>query len=281
MARMTTYVGPKIQIQPNELDRYDNGKFAVEAKHDGYWAEVTTGDSGRIIRLVGRSGTKFEGSNVDGLIGLDLGVQNSVFAAELEAGTEASNKTHAKHGYRRIHIFDVICLLGHSTTSLAYEKRRELLELTFPTNMKRVLLTKRVTSDFKKFFKQIVSSGGEGVVIKRLGKAYKGQGADGKTNDWIRCKQFRYVDYVVVDVGKSEGGSPNLQVGLFIRGKLERVATIKSPPPNLDLRALIGKVIECKGAEIHDSGALRHGHYERTRDDKQPEECTLEAALNA
>ena len=43
----------------------------------------------------------------------------------------------------------------------------------------------------------------------------------------------------------------------------------------------VGKVVECKGAEVHDSGALRHGHLERVRDDKSPEECTLEAALRA
>jgi ATP-dependent DNA ligase len=84
-----------------------------------------------------------------------------------------------------------------------------------------------------------------------------------------------------MSIGKSEGGSPNFQVGLIINGKMTRVASIKNIPDGLDYQSLVGHVIECKGAEVHSSGALRHGHYHRTRFDKDSDECTLDAALYA
>lgn len=282
MARHPTYMGPKVQVQPSELARLEaTGQYAAEEKHDGHWAEVTTDLTGKIIKIVGRSGSTFSGANVEGLIGFNTGLAASTLICELEAGTEAANKRNGHMRHRRLWVFDVVRLLDHDTRQLPYEKRRELLELAFKDDTLRVRLVRRVTSNFQAFFDDVASADGEGLVLKRLGRAYKTYGSDGKTDEWIRCKRFRYVDYVVMEIGKSEGGSPNFQVGLVVNGKLQRVATIKNIPNGLNYKALVGKVIECKGAEVHESGALRHGHYERTRDDKEPEECTLEAALRA
>lgn len=280
--RHVTYLGPKIQIQPTDLDKYEaTGQYAAEEKHDGHWAEVTTDLTGKIIKITGRSGNTFSGANVEGLIGFNTGLAASTLICELEAGTEAATKRNGHLRHRRLWVFDVVRLLDHDTKMLPYEKRRELLEIAFKDDTMRVRLVRRVTSNFRAFFDEVSKVDGEGLVLKRLGRTYKSYSSDGKTDEWIRCKRFRFVDYVVTDIGKSEGGSPNLQVGLFIDGKLQRVATIKNLPNGLNYRALVGKVVECKGAEVHESGALRHGHYERTRDDKEPEECTLEAALRA
>jgi ATP-dependent DNA ligase len=282
--RRSTYVGPKLQVQPDALDQLEaTGLYVAEEKFDGYWVEVTTDAQGNISKLVGRSGKTFSGDNVRGLLNSWLGVPNSIFVGELEAGTEAANKTAPKFGSRRIHIFDVVQLLGTSTVDHVYEKRRELLELMFNhpkiQALQTIVLVKQAKHSFRQFFNSVVSNGGEGLVIKRLGKQYKSHSTSGKTDHWLRCKKFRYVDYVVVDVGHSEGGSLNLEVGLFVNGSCKRVATIKNLPRSLDPYRLIGTVIECKGAEVHSSGALRHGHFERIRDDKLPEECTLESAL--
>lgn len=282
MARHPTYIGPKVQIQPSELDRHERtGRYVAEEKHDGFWAEVTTDEAGRIVRLVGRSGKTFDGESVRGLIGFQTGLASSVLIGELEAGTEAANLRNAKLNHRRVWVFDVVKLLGNDTRVLTYEQRRQLLELALKNGSDRIKFVRQVTSGFTAFFADVNASDGEGLVLKRLGKKYVPQGSDGKTDDWIRCKRFRYVDYVVMDIGKSDGGSPNFQVGLYVNGTLKNVATIKNIPDGLDYKILVGRVIECKGAEVHGSGALRHGHYERTRDDKDPDECTLEAALRA
>lgn len=287
MARLSTYAGPKVQIQPKDLERYERaGIYAAEEKHDGHWAEVTTGPDGRITKITSRSATRYDGANVAGLIGTQTSLLDSVLIAELESGTEAANRRGVGLNHRRLHVFDIVRLLGNDITKLVYEQRRALLEQAFATvlrDSKKLLLVRQVTSGFAKFFAEVTSGDGEGIVLKRMGRIYRaGAGSDGKTEEWIRCKQFRFVDYVVIEIGRSDGGSPNFQVGLYdSHGRLSRVATIKNIPDGLDYRALVGKVIECKGAEVHDSGALRHGHYERTRTDKDPEECTLEAALQA
>lgn len=286
MARQQTYVGPKVQIQPKDLPRYERANsWVAEEKHDGHWAEITIGSDGRILKLTSRSGTIFSGSNVEGLIGAQTSLVDTILIGELESGTEAANRHNVGMNHRRIHVFDVVKLLGHSTMELVYEKRRALLEQAFATalkNSKKLLLVRQVTSGFTSFFDEVAKSGGEGIVLKRLGRQYRQScGTDGKTDEWIRCKRYRFVDYVVMSIGRSDGGSPNFQVGLYIRGRLERVATIKNIPDGLDYEALVGRVIECKGAEVHESGALRHGHYERTRNDKDNDECTIEAALNA
>jgi ATP-dependent DNA ligase len=226
----------------------------------------------------------FSGTHVEGLIGTQTSLFNSTLIAELEAGTEAANKRNLGLTHRRLHVFDVIKLFNQVTINLSYEQRRSLLEQAFSTVLagsSKLLLTKQTTHDFQAFFESVSKTDGEGLVLKRLGKPYKKHGSNGKTDDWIRCKRFRFVDYVVMSIGRSDSGSPNFQVGLYDGKKLTRVATIKNIPVGLDYHALVGKVIECKGAEIHDSGALRHGHYERTRCDKDPEECTFEAALNS
>lgn len=280
---MTTYLGPKTQIQPADLSRYDNGKWAAEEKHDGHWAEVVTDAEGKVISITGRSGKTFSNMNVHGLLGMQTGLANSVFATEIEAGTEAANQRFDKLGYRRLWAFDLIKLLGQDVTRLPYEKRRELLEMAVTkVNSPKFQVTRRVTSGFASFYEDVMNGEGEGLVLKRLGTSYNPYGASGKTDDWVRCKAFRYVDYVVTEIGKSDGGSDNFQVGLFFGKQLQRVATIKNLPKEItNPHAFVGKVIECKGLEMHKSGALRHGHFERLREDKFPEECTYEAAQNS
>lgn len=305
-----TFIGPKLQIQPDQLDLYERtGRYVCEVKHDGAWCEVTVDDHGNISKLTGRSGKEFSGAIVEGLIGSGGGAPKTVYIAELEAVTEASTRIHAETGVRRLHVFDVVNMLGNDTRCLPYEERRKLLEIVARSwvplhdgrtltskTAQRLFLVERCTSEFRAFYDNVMARGGEGLVLKFLGTKYPTRG--GKTNDWIRCKEHRYVDYVVMSIGKSDGGSPNFQVGLFMpNGKFERVATIKNLPDDYihrylnldfgdkwyveDLNVFVGKVIECKGAEVHASGALRHGHLERVRDDKQPQECTLEATLNA
>ena len=152
-------MGPKTQIQPEDLAKYERaGVWIAEEKHDGHWAEVMTGNDGRITRLTSRSGTMFSGSNVEGLIGTQTSMPNSVLIAELESGTEAANKKNASLGHRRLHVFDVVKLFDQSTTTLVYEQRRALLERAFSSVLagsKKLLLTRQVTSGFEKFFNDV------------------------------------------------------------------------------------------------------------------------------
>lgn len=277
MATIETYSGPKVQVQPNELGRFSANDWSAERKYDGHWCLIETGADGFPVSLIGRSGTRFSDDATREIKRVQF-PPSSKFVCELEFGTESAVREHAKVGHRRIHVFDVINLLGNDVRSLPYVQRRQLLELAFKNSPRNVNVVERVTSNFKEFFERVSADGGEGIVLKRNQSRY----VKGKTDSWVRCKRFRYVDYYVMSIGRSDGGSPNFQVGLLINGKMTRVATIKNLPLTMkDPCAFVGTVVECKGLEVHSSGALRHGHFERSRPEKSMDECTLEAALNA
>lgn len=272
-----TYFGPKIQIQPDELRSYTPDKWSAEEKVDGFWCQIETDHQGLIKSLMGRSGKTFSNDNIDGLIGLKAPIPNGTLIAELEAGTEAGARMNERIGYSRLFIFDVIKMFERDTRTLTYVERRELLEMAFAVQHPRFRLVRRAAGDFGQFFAEVAADGGEGLVLKKKDSKY----SSGKTIEWVRCKRYRFVDYVVMSVGKSDGGSDNFQVGLYFGKTLKRVATIKNLPAGMNPHEYVGKVIECIGMEVHQSGALRHGHFKRLRDDKNPHECTFEAAINS
>lgn len=281
MSRIRTYIGPKIQVTPDEILRYERaGCWAAEEKRDGCWAEVKIDENGRIKSLTSRIGKPYTGDNVAGLLGLQTHLPNSILVGELEAASEAATDRYRAIGYRRVHIFDAPVIAGMTITDRDYETRRQVVEQFVPGKtqdvQKRLLVVRRATRNFEAFYQDVMSDGGEGLVFKKHGSLYRPVSSDGKVDEWVRCKPFSFVDYVVLRVGKSSSGaSDNLKVGLFFDGVFKECCTIKNTPRGLDLHALVGKVIECKGAEVLKSGALRHGHYVRTRDDKLPQDCRL------
>jgi len=291
--RIVSYVGPSIQVTPDAIARYEGqGCWFADEKKDGAWAEAKTNESGVITSLVSRTGKAFTPDETSGLLGLPTPIPNTTFVAELEAKSPAATARYKSLGYRRLHLFDVICLLGEdlrpdkrrNRSGTVIHERRALLELavtkfTDPAIAKRLPIVRQVKAGFELFYRHVMADGGEGLVFKKVGSLYQPFNSDGKVSEWHRCKPYRFVDYVVLSIGKSPSGQDNFQVGLYVKGTLKRICTIKNPPVNLDLPSLVGKVIECKGGEIFPSGALRHGHFERVRDDKLPEHCTLESTL--
>lgn len=279
--RVRTYVGPKTQVTPDDIGRYENGQWYAEEKRDGAWAAVKIDGDGKIVSLTSRVGKPFMGDHVAGLVGLQTQLPNSTLVGELEAASEAATERYKALGYRRVHIFDAPFLCGYDLTDKAYQDRRQVIEQFVAAKddyiSKRMPIVRQAKSSFKAFYDTVMADGGEGLVFKRHGSIYRSHSSDGKVDEWVRCKPYSFVDYVVMSVGRSDGGSPNLQVGLHIKGRLTRICTIKNTPAKLDLESLVGRVIECKGAEVLKSGALRHGHFQRVRDDKLPADCTFES----
>lgn len=279
--RIRTYVGPKVQVTPDEMALYEkSGLWAAEEKRDGAWCEMKIGDDGKVKSMISRVGKPFLPEATAGIMGLQTHLPNSTLVGELETASEAATERYRIIGYRRIHIFDAPIIAGMDITQQPYEARRSAVEAMVPGRTedvsKRLLVVRRATAGFGDFYRDVMADGGEGLVFKKKSSIYKSYSSDGKVDDWVRCKPHNFVDYVVLGVGKSaSGSSDNLRCGLYIKGRLTECCTIKNTPRGLDLHALVGKVIECKGAEMMKSGALRHGHYYRTRDDKPPEHCIL------
>jgi ATP-dependent DNA ligase len=151
---------------------------------------------------------------------------------------------------------------------------------------RRLPLVEQATSDFVSFYDQALRDGDEGVVIKKLGTKYKTTRSDGKTDDWIRIKPWREVDYVIMHAAETASGDLTVQLGLFLNGKLVPILKYQLRDVRLLDGQLVrwdarrktatpceGMVVTMRGREIMESGALRHAQFKCWRDDKCADMC--------
>lgn len=116
------------------------------------------------------------------------------------------------------------------------------------------------------------SGGFEGVVFK-----------DGIFSAWGKWKPVRTVDAVVTDYtegeGKYLGYVGSLVVSVYADGSLVEIANV-SGFDDATREQLgegdLGKVIEVEFQYVAAKGRLRHPRFKRFRDDKRPEECTID-----
>jgi hypothetical protein len=216
MGRIKTYLGPALQVTPDDIGRYEGGGWAAEEKRDGAWAECRTDASGCIVSLTSRVGKAFSGDAVNGLQGLQTHLPNSTLAGELETASQAATDRYRALGYRRFHVFDALVIADQDLRLQDYTARRRVVEEIVPSKdpavVKRMpIVRQQVGGDFQAFFDSVMTDGGEGLVFKRLGSLYMPVNSDGKVDEWVRCKPYRFVDYVVVAHGKSSLGDDNIR----------------------------------------------------------------------
>jgi hypothetical protein len=126
-------------------------------------------------------------------------------------------------------------------------------------------------------FDQIIS-GFEGLILKNL-----------ITGEFFRYKQSYTGDYVITGIELSDAESFNgvaikgFKIGLYINGTLVELGNVGGGLDyNLRVDAYnnqqkyIGKVIQCSGKGVFESGKLRHPSFEHFRTDKNPDMCTLQ-----
>lgn len=282
MGRIKEYIGPHIQITPDELPKYEKqGCWVAEDKRDGAWACMTTDESGIVRHINGRSGASFDGDSIQGIKGLNINLPNSILIGELEAASQAATKLNKLHGFRRIHIFDAIQVKGQDTTILSCDLRRKLILainqeifLKEKNISKRIMIVRQSNKNFVDFYNHVMSGGGEGLVLKKVNSIYKSHRSSGKVDFWIRAKEERFIDVFVMSHKLSQKGLDQLEVGIWDNDRLKRIQTILCPKGYAP-EDLIGKVVEIRGAEMMESGAIRHGRFERIRHDKTKTMCII------
>jgi ATP-dependent DNA ligase len=258
--------------------------MAFEEKHDGNWACATV-VNGIITQLTSRVGLPME---AEGVVGMELaGGGSGLVIGELTADLVGDQRC----GTRRLRLFDLLEWNGLDLRDISLKERRHALEQVYALSVRgsdRVTLTEQRLTGAVWFYEDVLARKGEGLVLKQIASSYRPRHSDGKVECWVRCKPKRTVDYVVVGHGLAEKGTPNLELGLWkdckVQGrKLVKVLTcsmpISAPFRGAPLDSFVGRVVEVEGTEVWPSGALRHGHIQRLRDDKPANDCTHDAAM--
>jgi DNA ligase-1 len=166
------------------LERFKGEQFAAEEKYDGERVQVhKNGDDIQLfsrrlenitsqypdIAEYARAGTKAEKAVLDGeIIAFEKG-RMLPFQKLMQR-----RRKHNVERYREkvpvvLVLFDIIYLEGKSLLKKSYPKRRKLLEDTFKESENAFLARRVVSSDFediKKFFKQSIDKGFEGIIVK-------------------------------------------------------------------------------------------------------------------
>lgn len=202
--------------------------------------------------------------------------------------------------YQMIHnwvsyvIFDVLKYKGEDVTKLLYHERRKILEDYISEYSKLciyMVIIPMVDTGKRYFYEDIITRGGEGIVLKRVDAHYGEQ--------WVKVK--RQSTYDVVIMGFESPTEMTTKVdGKYSRSRLSELGLIGSIVfgqynngilKNLgscsgmddstremfskDPDKYVGSVIEIKAQERTESGAFRHPTFVRLRPDKNAKSCTF------
>lgn len=280
--RIDLYVGPEEMVTRADLATLEaTGKYLVEEKHDGQWA-ICDVVNGKIARIRSRVGLDQGGADAEGIMFRQVAAEKShgLIVGELTADLVGDQKC----GTRRLHLFDIIEWNDENLRQNTLTSRCSLLEKVINADDRVFLVEQRMTG-FQAYYDSIVGRKGEGVVLKERDSIYVSEKADGKVDFWKRAKPRRTVDYVVLAHRVAAKGTPTVDVGLWKQTKsglkLVKVQTVTVVSLNVPAASLVNRVVEVEGYEVFPSGAVRHGHLVRVRDDKAVADCTYDAAMKA
>lgn len=128
---------------------------------------------------------------------------------------------------------------------------------------------------FSALFLQIVSEGGEGIMIKNIYERHYAK-------DWIKVKNKLTFDAVVMEVHKGTGKNKDrvgaLELGMYDGDKLISIGKCSGIEDNLRDEFMVNtpKVIEVECFEVTKNLKLRHPSFKRVREDKGERDCKIE-----
>lgn len=196
-------------------------------------------------------------------------------------------------GFAQYMVWDCLAYEGHVTTDWPLYQRLDLLEtLKIPPGP--IIVTPTIAAYEAKLMvrEAVLSSGGEGMILKRVESRY-----DSKRNkEWVKDKPMREYDVVfmgitdarqeskkvtgIVSTTKFIGLAGSIRFGQYIDGKLKEIGQC-SGFDDATRRDVTEHVVEYCGrvftvrAQLRepDSQALLIPQFDRWRDDKAAEDC--------
>lgn len=279
----SNYSGPKTDIQASDLGKYENGLWVLEPKMDGMWVEFKPNNpkSGIPHTFLSRRSIAPEGSYTKELANIELPFPGgTTFCGELEAGTDRATKAFERKGFYSLHLFDILQFGPEDMRDKPQHERRSVLEHVYKEIQfltmhlpGRIQLVPSMSNLFKQRYDHFVNNGGEGVVLKNINATYE----QGKTENMVRCKEWLTDDFILMEIGKTDGGAPTGVWGQYHKGELVYVMRAQ---PLRDMEVLKPEncghlVAEFKGCGRQSSGTLRSAQFVRRRRDKPVKDCIL------
>lgn len=213
--------------------------------------------------------------------------------------------THVANGLTPyLMVFDLLSVDGYDITKWPIEKRLEGLEAIINSrkyNHIKLVETYRDPSQFKAIYDKIIESGGEGVVLKRLGSPYVVKSRD----YWTKIKRFDTADCIISGITIGEGARAD-RFGAVILSQIRNgiithvgnasgfdnrtlevlYKSVMSLPEgsepanytkNNELKFVQPQLVaEIRYMNRTNSGKLRHPVFVRLRDDKPADQCVME-----
>ena len=281
--RPTDYAGAVGRLDIDRALRLGS-RFVAQPKHDGMYVHLHLDRTGRIERVLSRTGAVVPRRQVSHLLGAFAGWPGSVLVGELEAHTERGNAAAEARGYRVVHLFDAIrAENGRYIGREPYAARRDALfrmqsEVVnldsglpwvksgglrgrqkssgkycraVPTDWRLTPITDQVpVARAGELWEKAVAGEGEGVVIVALDAPIGKRGAKRKV------KPLETIDAVCLQ------SDPTGHVLRVLGSESLVVVGPRQPVP-----VSVGGVFELAYEGAYGSGSLRHARILRSRTD--------------
>lgn len=217
---------------------------------------------------------------LDGEIFPPEGASFRDIAGIMNADPEVAKATIARIGPPTYHVFDILLGDGDDYRELTQIERRKILEVKVDLIDHPLIRLVPQRRPERAFFDEVVTRGGEGLILKDLGAEY-GEG-------WVKVKREHTIDVVVTGftearfgrTGRIHGQIGALVVSVYADGVLTEVAQVSGMDDATRLEITqnksewLGRVVEITAQEWG-KDRLLHPRFTRVREDADPRSCTF------
>jgi ATP-dependent DNA ligase len=220
------------------------------------------------------------------------------------ASPEKAFVLQQEEGFAGFQVFDILRHKGKGLEVLPFWKRRLLLEMVFDEmaakgiDLTSLNLATQVSDDKRDFYEAVVSSDGEGLMLKHRDGLYQ---HTGRSKAMLKAKRFLTVDGFIIGATPGKHGNAGMVGSLLIGAYDLGTDTVREiagvPPSDLSLgkksnlrRAMtvlkdgrpclapgyLNRVVELEAFCWNGGWRLVHAKILRFRDDKTQRECVID-----